>query len=47
MVEYNIIDYERPTPHSTALILLNSNMYISFEYNHPSNCDNSMKFEKF
>ena len=26
-----IIDYERSTPHSTALILLNSKMYILTE----------------
>ena len=33
-----IIGYERSTPHSTALILPNSKMYILFELNHPTSC---------
>ena len=42
----NIIGYERSTPHSTALILPNSKIYILSELNHPS-CNRCLKFKKF
>ena len=31
------------SPHSTALSLLNSKMYILFELDHPSSCNHSLK----
>ena len=38
--------YERSTPPSTALILLNPKMYILLEWNLPTYCNRNMKFQK-
>ena len=42
-----IIDYGLFTPHLTALMLLNSKMYISLEKNRPCSCNRGLKFQKF
>ena len=40
-------DFERFTPHSTALVFLNPKMYILFEKNHPGIWNYSLKYKKF